>query len=58
MFYLNAIVLDLFKRMDYEFEGHLPLSEQAGWTNAVIKKVPAFFSTFQPEIQDKITHSV
>ena len=55
MFYLNAIVLYLFKRLDYEFKWRLPLSELAGWTNAVIKRVPLLISTFQPEIQDK-TH--
>ena len=58
MFYLNVFVLYLFKRLDYEFEWHLPLSEMAGWTNAVIKRVPLLISTFQPEIQDKTTLSV
>ena len=44
--------------MDYEFEWHLPLLELAGWTNAVVKRVPLLISTFQPEIQDKTTLSV
>ena len=58
MFYLNAIVLYLFKRLDYEFKWHLPLSELAGSTNAVVKRVSLLISTFQPEIQDKTTLSV
>lgn len=45
-FHLNVIVLHLFKRLDYEFEWHLLLSEMAGWTNAVIKKLPLLLSTF------------
>ena len=56
--YLNVIVLYLFQRLDYEFKWCLPLSELAGWTNAVIKKVPPLISTFQAEIQDKTTLSV
>lgn len=56
--YLSVIVLYLFQRLDYEFKWRLPLSELAGWTNAVIKRVPLLISTFQPEIQDKTTLSV
>ena len=58
MFYFSVIVLYLFKRLDYEFKWHLPLSELAGSTNAVVKRVPPLISTFQPEIQDKTTLSV
>ena len=56
--YLSVIVLYLFQRLDYEFKWRLPLSVLAGWTNAVIKRVPPLISTFQPEIQDKTTLSV